>query len=174
MSYEPKPTDAQLRLFWDHKEISDRLGTWCRCVDTRNLDPMAEVFDAAVVWDFGKGTVDHGLERIIQRIKAHMFGAAFCGARQIHIANLRVEVEGDDAQSEAYFFAASAGVREYTGRTLLEWGNYHDIWARRANGWRIVKRNYRMDIQEGPLEILYGTAPADMWEAGDARRLDHT
>jgi len=47
MSYEPKPTDAQLRLFWDHKEISDRLGTWCRCVDTRNLDPMAEVFDAA-------------------------------------------------------------------------------------------------------------------------------
>lgn len=41
-----------------------------------------------------------------------------------------------------------------------------------AEGWRIVRRDYRTDIQDGPLEILYGSGSAEMWKDGDARRLD--
>jgi SnoaL-like domain len=74
--------------------------------------------------------------------------------------------------SDAYFLAVSAGTRQFAGQTLMEWGQYHDTWRMTDDGWRIVQRDYRMDIQQGPLGILYATAPPDMWREGDARRLD--
>jgi hypothetical protein len=164
---------SAIQKLLDHQEIADRLNIWCRSVDTRDLTTLSEVFDRDLVWDFGRGTVDTSLDQVIARIQAHMFGASFCGARHIHVSNIQTQIGGDEAESDAYFFAISAGIRDYAGRTLLEWGNYHDIWRRGPNGWRIIRRNYRMDIQEGPLEILYGSAPAQMWQEGDVRRLDH-
>jgi hypothetical protein len=172
MMASPSQT-AAVRKLLDHQEISDRLNIWCRSVDTRDLTTLSEVFDPHLIWDFGRGTVDTSLGQVIKRIKAHMFGASRCGARHIHVSNLRANISGDDAESDAYFFAISAGKGEYLGRTLLEWGNYHDIWRRGKNGWRIIRRDYRVDVQDGPLEILYASAPAEMWKEGDARRLDH-
>jgi len=156
----------------DHQEICDRLDIWCRSVDLRDFSSLTEVFVPHLVWDFGRGTVDTTLDEVVARIKAHMLGASACGARHIHVSNVRSHIMGDDAKSDAYFLAASAGCGAYLGKTLLEWGNYHDTWKRGAEGWRIVRRDYRMDIQHGPLEILYGSAPAEMWKDGDARRLD--
>jgi hypothetical protein len=173
MSSTADELTGQLQAFQDHKAISDKLGIWCRCVDTRELGGMSEVFDERVEWDFGQGTVDHGLDAVIERIQAHIVEATYCGKRQIHIANLRVDVTRDVAESEAYFFSTSAGIREFEGKVLLEWGNYLDTWQRGTVGWRIVKRIYEMRIQHGPLEIVYGSAPAEMWQEGDHRRLDH-
>lgn len=172
MADEESATASALREFRDYKAISDKLGTWCRCVDTRDLDPMWEVFDENVHWDFGENTIDHGLKAVIARIEAHIGEATYCGQRQIHLGNPRIDVTGDTAESEAYFFSTSAGTREYTGHSLLEWGNYRDSWRRGPHGWRIVTRIYEMRIQQGPLEIVYGSAPPEMWADGDHRRLD--
>jgi len=162
-----------LQPFWDTKAISDKVGLWCRIVDARDLMRMPEVFDRDVEWDFGKGTVDHGLDAVVRRISAHLVEGTYCGATQHHLANMRVDLDGDAAESEAYFFAAHAGTGDNEGKTLLQWGNYNDFWRRTAEGWRIVKRIYRIDISDGPLEIVYGSAPADMWKEGDSRRLAH-
>ena len=160
------------RLFADTKAITDTLGLWCRIVDARALDRLPEVFDPRVRWDFGKGTVDHGLTACTARIAAHLASAGQCGATQHHLANPRIDIEGDAAESEAYFFAAHAGRRRFTGRTLLQWGNYLDRWQRGAAGWRIVERVYRIDISEGPLAIVYGNDTAVMWQDGDERRIE--
>ena len=170
-------TTPDLAVFFqgygDHREMTDRLATWCRCVDTRDMGPMTDVFDEDVVWDFGGGTVDRGLAAVVERITAHVVVATYCGNRQIHLANVRIDIDGDTARSSAYFFSTSAGIREYEGQALLEWGTYDDTWRRGSAGWRIAHRNYEMRIQSGPLEIVYGSAPAEMWQEGDHRRLDH-
>lgn len=163
----------QLQRFQDYKDISDKLSIWCRSVDVRDFDLLWQVFDKDVTWDFGKGAVDHGLERVIERIRAHIVEATYCGERQIHLANVQIDVDNDKANSQAYFFSTSSGVRGFEGQALLEWGSYYDTWVKGAEGWRIVHRLYRMKIQQGPLDIVYGSAPAEMWQEGDARRLDH-
>jgi len=156
----------------DNKAISDGLGLWCRIVDSHALDRMPEVFAQDVDWDYGKGTVDHGLDLVVARIRAHLVEQDQCGVTQHHLANLRIDLDGDAAESEAYFFAAHAGIGRYAGQTLLQWGNYHDRWRRTAGGWRIAKRGYRIDISDGPLEIVYGNNTAAMWQEGDERRME--
>lgn len=160
-----------LQLFLDTKEITDKVGLWCRMVDGRDLSRMREVFDQMVEWDFGKGTVDHGLNQVMSRIDAHLFNDSLCGPTQHHLANMRVDVDGDCAESEAYFFAAHAGTGAFKGKTLLQWGNYNDFWRRTSQGWRIVRRVYRITLSDGPLEIVYGNGTQEMWQEGDERRL---
>lgn len=160
-----------MQPFHDTKAITDKAGLWCRIVDTHDLSRMPEVFDAGVVWNFGKGTVDHGLDAVIRRISAHLVDNSSCGQTQHQLANLRVDLDGDEAESEAYFFAAHAGLAAYAGQTLLQWGNYLDRWHRTSDGWRIVLRTYRIDISDGPLEIVYGNGTAEMWQENDSRRI---
>lgn len=162
----------RLQEFFDYKEIIEKLGLWCRIVDQRTLDRMGEVFAQDLVWDFGGGTVDNGLAAIVARIQAHLVEATLCRATHHHIANPWVEINGDTAESEANFLSVAVGHPGAAERALIEMGNYHDFWQRTEQGWRIVKRLYRMDIQDGPMEIMYGSAPAEMWEEGDARRLN--
>ena len=159
------------RLVADSKELADKVGLWCRIVDTRDLARMPEVFSRDVRWDYGKGTVDQGLDVVVKRIDAHLSSAGLCGATQHHLANPRIDVNGDRAETEAYFFAAHAGTGELEGKTLLQWGNYLDRWQRRPDGWRIVERIYRIDISDGPMEIVYGNDTAHLWQDGDERRL---
>jgi hypothetical protein len=158
-------------LFADTKTIQDKLGLWCRIVDTRDVVRMPEVFSEDVLWDFGKGTVDEGLLKVIARIEAHLSSAGLCGATQHHLANTRIDIDGDNAESEVYFFAAHAGAGSMTGHTLLQWGNYLDRWKRGPSGWRIVERNYRIDISDGPMEIVYGNDTAHLWQEGDDRQI---
>jgi hypothetical protein len=160
-----------LQVFWDTKAITDKVGLWCRIVDTRDLARMHEVFDKDIFWDYGKGTMEQGLENITQRIRIHLVDDTNCGATQHHLANMRVDIEGDEAESEAYFLGAHAGTGSNEGRTLLQWGNYNDFWRRRPEGWRCVKRIYRIDISDGPLEIVYGSAPPGSWREEDSRNL---
>ena len=35
----------------------------------------------------------------------------------------------------------------------------------------ITKRVYRIDISDGPMEIVYGGAPPETWKENDERRL---
>lgn len=162
---------GDLGAFRDSKAIADKLGLWCRIVDTRSLERMPEVFAAEVEWDYGKGTREKGLENVVARIHAHLVEQTQCGATQHQLANLRIDTDGDNAESEAYFLAAHAGVGAYAGKTLLQWGNYLDTWRRTADGWRIVRRMYRIDISDGPMEIVYGNDTAHLWGEGDDRKI---
>jgi len=166
----PMSTDA-MQVFWDHKAIADKVGLWCRIVDTKDLSRMPEVFDKDIFWDYGKGTSEQGLDNVVARIDAHLVSDSLCGATQHQLANMRIDVDGDEAESEAYFFAAHAGIGALEGKTLLQWGNYNDFWRRTPDGWRIVKRLYRIDISDGPLEVVYGSGTGAMWQEDDERAL---
>lgn len=167
------PDTGDLSVFFDSKAIADKLGLWCRIVDTRSLERMPEVFAQDVDWDYGKGTSEKGLDNVIARIRAHLVEQVQCGPTQHHLANPRIDIDGDEAESEAYFLAAHAGIGAYAGKTLLQWGNYLDTWRRTDDGWRIIKRVYRIDISDGPMEIVYGNDTGHLWQKGDDRRIDN-
>src|ERR1700687_3358736 len=92
---------AERKRLLDPQESADRLGIWCRSVDTRYFTALTQVFHPDIVWDFGKGIVERGLDKLIGRIEAHMLGASFCGARHIHLSNLCPRFEGGTAVSDA-------------------------------------------------------------------------
>lgn len=155
----------------DQKTLADKLALWCVSVDTRDLKRLPEVFSEDVEWEFGEGTVDVGLDSVVARIRAHLFEDSFCGATQHGLSNTRIDIEGDEAESHAYFCAVHAGIGDYEGEILVQWGIYHDFWLRTESGWRIRKRNYQITISDGPLEIVYAGVPENFWREGDKRRL---
>jgi hypothetical protein len=172
MSATDADVRSQLQALLDQKSIVDKLALWCNCADTRDMTHMAEVFADDLVWDFGGETVDSSLDAVVERLVTHVGAAGNCGDRQIHLANVRVDVDGDSAESDAYFFAASAGLGPFNGQALLQWGRYRDTWERRAEGWRIVRRVYDNRFDQGPMEIVYPNEAAEMWQEGDYRRTE--
>src|ERR1700757_2008300 len=95
---------SQLHTLLDQKAIADKLALWCSCADSRDMSRMAEGFADDLVWDFGGETIDNSLDAVVKRLTPHVGAASNCGDRQIHLANLRVDVDGDVAESDAYFF----------------------------------------------------------------------
>ena len=146
-----------LQALLDIRSITDQLSLWCRIRDSLELSRMSEVFDNDVAWDYGQGITENSLEGVVRKISGYVIGNESCGASHHHIANIRVDVRGDEAESEAYFFAVQAGAAAWTGKTLMEWGNYRDFWQRKTQGWRIVRRLYQTDITAGPAEIIFGS-----------------
>lgn len=159
------------KYFSDYKSISDKLALWCLSVDNKDLSSLPEIFAPDIEWDYGGGTTDIGLENVINRIKTHLLEDSFCGATQHGLSNTRIDIDGDNAESHAYFCAAHAGTGEFEGNTLVQWGIYRDFWRRTKSGWRINKRNYTITISDGPLEIVYANVPMTMWKEDDKRNL---
>lgn len=158
-------------LFQDHKDLADKLALWCLSIDTKDLERLSDIFAPDVEWDYGGGTVDTDLENVITRIRTHLIEQTFCGATQHNVSNLRIDIEGDEAETHAYFCGAHAGIGEFEGKTLVQWGIYQDFWRRTEAGWRIKKRDYTITISDGPLEIVYANVPQTMWKEDDKRNL---
>ena len=135
--------------------IEKRLYRWCEIIDGRELDSLDEVFAEDVYWDFGEGIIDHSLTETKQRIVDHMGPGSQCGPTKHHITNLRIEVEDETAESNAYCYAVHQGIGEHEYDVLTVWLNYNDFWQLGEEGWRIKKRIYRVQFMEGPQEIVY-------------------
>lgn len=81
-----------------------------------------------------------------------------------HISNIAVEVNGDKAFSEAYYFAhhrrdAKAGGGEEDA--FFE-GRYIDLLERRGGAWRIIRRRGLADYSA----VVPATTPYAAWPAG--------
>ena len=139
----------------DRRLISDKLALWCRCVDTLDMGRLSEVFVQDLEWDFDGVVVEKSLSRIVNRIVQHIGNNPFCGATQHCLSNMVIDIEGESAESHAYFCAAHAGAGDLEGQTLVVWGIYNDFWQRTEEGWRIVRRLYSRNIFDGPKNILY-------------------
>ena len=135
--------------------IERKLYRWCQIVDKREFDSLGDVFAEDIYWDFGEGIIDHNLTEVKQRIVDHLGPGAQCGPTKHHITNLRVNVEDNTAESNAYCYAVHQGTGERAADVLTVWLNYNDFWQLTGEGWRISKRIYRIQFMEGPAEIVY-------------------
>ncbi|WP_445165510.1 nuclear transport factor 2 family protein [Mycolicibacterium sp. Dal123E01] len=134
----------------DERAIERALILLARAMDDRDWATMAEIIADNAEGDFGTGRVA-GSTAIIELIRGFLDK---CGPTQHLLGNIIVDVDGDVATSRAYIrdvhlnSAADPSTRFYT------LGDYHDVWRRSGNGWRLAERVKANRAYVGPLEIF--------------------
>jgi len=128
---------AALRELLDKYQIHETLMRYCRAVDRGDRDLLASCFHPDAFDDHGYFTA-HGSEIadvIIAKIQE------FSVASMHFVGNELIEVKGDSAFSEAYFFACLVVPLEGDEQaTRIRAARYIDIFERRSGHWKIAKR----------------------------------
>ena len=131
----------------DERAIVRQLHHLAWILDHRAWDRVAEVIDPDAV-AYGQ----HGRQAVIDdSFRRHLGG---CGPSQHLLGNAVVDVDGDRAVSRCYVRVYHQGAGERADRAWECMGEYHDGWARTADGWRIVTREFEVRVAVGDFDVL--------------------
>ena len=135
----------------DEREIHRALARFARIADAKGFDDLGEVFAVDVTYDYGTGEDQHGLAALRELLRRHLEP---CGGTQHLIGSVTVDVDGDRAISRAYVQARHQRAGDVGGAVFDSNGEYTDRWERRAEGWRIVRRDARWATISGDPGVL--------------------
>lgn len=131
------------------EQITERLLGYARGVDRLDRELMSEAFHPGAEFDYGemfRGTGE-GFSDFILEVHPPM------ETHTHHLSNIRVAVDGDRADSEAYVIVRMrTRSADGTAHETAAHGRYVDEWERRDGDWRISRRRYLHSLDE-------------MWEA---------
>ncbi len=127
-----------LQELLDERDISRGLARFARILDTKSWLELSLVFAEDIAFDYGTGEERHGLEALRDNMTRFLDK---CGPTQHLIGSLLVDVDGDTALSRAYVQARHQAASDPGGAVFDTNGEYVDRWERRAEGWRIVRRD---------------------------------
>ena len=142
---------AGLSQLLDEREIHRALARFARIADTKRFDDVGEVFAVDVTYDYGTGEDQHGMAALRELLRHHLEP---CGGTQHLIGSVTVDVDGDRAVSRAYVQARHQRAGDVGGAVFDSNGEYTDRWERRAEGWRIVRRDARWATVSGDPGVL--------------------
>lgn len=142
---------ASLRQLSDREEISFLLNEYCRTLDAMELDMLAELFtdDCVVEYgpedrlkSYGKAAIRKGLERLWRwKRTSH------------HLSNIQISFAGaDEAKANSYIIAWH---ERPDGGTATVWGQYQDVFARTARGWRLARRRQSMNGNDAGFTVNF-------------------
>jgi hypothetical protein len=137
--------EESVRLLLDEREIRACVMRYCHGTDRHDWTTVAACYAADAIDDHGsfQGTAEQLAQWLAEKASSR-------GAKQHYVANQLIEIDGDDAVSEAYYFCyiEFVGDIEYAGdgtSAVVIGGRYVD-WLRRESGsWRIAKRTAVVD-----------------------------
>lgn len=149
--------DARLQELLDHHEIKKLLSIYCHGCDRLDAERMASVFHS-------DSWVDHAADHCPGRefVEATMVAQKAHTSMVSHLlGQSQIEVKGEEAASEPYFFVALRGSGQ-TGAKLLTFmgGRYVDTFAKDAGRWKIKKRvcvrdwSYSQVVEQDFIEAL--------------------
>jgi hypothetical protein len=134
-----------IRILLDEREIRNCVMRYCQGTDRQDWATMADCYVTDAVDDHGsfQGTAAE-LAKYLEK------KASSRGAKQHYVANQLIEIDGDDAVSEAYYFCYIEFVDdvEYGGdgtNAVFIGGRYVDQLRRESGTWRIAKRTAVVD-----------------------------
>lgn len=138
----------RLQRLLDLEEIRDLTCEYARCVDLLDAEGVARLFTDDCVVDYGPGmgTVTEGSAELGRRLAT---GLPRFEATSHHISNVQVrvdEADPDRATGIAYLYAWHRLPGDAPDAHL--WGQYHDVFRRTADGWRIAERTLKVAGQE--------------------------
>lgn len=133
------------------REITHRLGLFARIVDRRHWQRIGEVFADDIEFDYGDGGEKRGAEALLLNFTKFLDR---CGPSQHLLGSIQIEMDGDSAVSRAYVQARHQGAGDKAHLFLDTNGEYIDRWQRRAEGWRIVRRDARWDMIVGDFSVI--------------------
>ncbi len=132
--------DTALQQILDRQAITDRLHWYTRWVDLNRVDKQVEVFtDDGRLTFYGDDAWIEGRDAIQATITA---AVARYEATHHYISNIEIDFDGRDAaRSRCYVQAWHRPVDGGPDYTLH--AQYHDVWARTPDGWRIAERRLK-------------------------------
>jgi len=133
------------------REIHYNLGLFARILDRREWSRIGEVFADDITFNYGDGEERSGAEALRWNFTRFL---DVCGPSQHLLGSIQIEVEGASALSRSYVQARHQGAGDKSHLFLDTNGEYIDRWQRRAEGWRIVRRDARWDIAQGDFAVL--------------------
>ena len=77
-----------------------------------------------------------------------------CGPTQHLIGSILIDIDADIAVSRAYVQARHQRIDNPAGPVFDSNGEYIDRWQRRAEGWRIIRRDARWANHSGDPGVL--------------------
>jgi hypothetical protein len=134
-------TDMEsIRILLDEREIRNCVMRYCHGTDREDWTTMADCYLSDAIDDHGsfQGTVAQLAKYLEEKASSR-------GAKQHYVANQLIEIDGDDAVSEAYYLCYIEFVDdvEYAGdgaHAVIIGGRYVDELKRESGTWRIAKR----------------------------------
>ncbi|HEX4395023.1 MAG TPA: nuclear transport factor 2 family protein [Mycobacterium sp.] len=140
-------TDIEsIRIVLDEREIRKCVMRYCHATDRQDWAAMADCFASDAIDDHGafQGTAAQLAKYLEDRASSR-------GAKQHYVANQLIEIDGDDAVSETYYFCYIEFIDdvEYAGgdgaHAVIIGGRYVDELRRESGTWRIAKRTAIVD-----------------------------
>ena len=146
------PSDVTPQALLDERDIIRGLSHFARILDTKQWDRLGDVFADDLSFDYGTGGDQHGMVALTANMRRFLDR---CGGTQHLIGSILVDVNGDRATSRSYVQARHQRVDDPAGPIFDSNGEYVDQWERRAEGWRIVRRDAIWAAHTGDPMILY-------------------
>ena len=122
----------------DREAIRDLLARYTYNGDRGRLDALAACFAADGVLEF-PGNSGTGPEGVTTALTSGERNPAISFVRH-HITNPLITVDGDSAAARSYFAVTSNNGPDHSG-------TYADMLVRTPDGWRLAKRQVRIDWQ---------------------------
>lgn len=141
-----------LQALIDEREIVRNLSLFAHILDGKRWDRLGEVFAEDLDFDYGTGGDQHGMAALTANMRRFLDR---CGGTQHLIGSILVDVEGDTAVSRCYVQARHQRADDRAGAIFDSNGEYVDRWARRTQGWRIVRRDALWATQSGDPAIIF-------------------
>lgn len=154
----PAPDDpaAELAALRAERAVRDGLARFARVLDGKDWTALGEVFADDVTFDYGLGE-QAGMAALTDNMRRFLDR---CGPSQHLIGSIVVEVApgATRAVSRAYVQARHQRRGDPQGPVFDTNGDYHDSWALRPEGWRIVRRDALWHTHSGDPGVLYPAA----------------
>lgn len=144
---------STLELLRAERDITRSLSRFARIADAKAYGALGEVFADDVVFDYGTGHEEQGLDALRALMSRHLDR---CGGTQHLIGSISVDVDVHGAISRAYVQARHQRSGELVAEVFDSNGEYVDRWERRPQGWRIVRRDVTWAVTTGDPTILSG------------------
>ena len=126
--------ENETRQLADRQAIIDCITAFCRGVNRLDRDLILSVFHPDAVDDHGFFVGDR--EAFLKWIEEGVYNKL--SFAQHYVGNYTVELNGDEAHSESYFFVVNK--EPGSAEVLLRGGRYIDRFERRDGEWAIAAR----------------------------------
>ena len=135
----------------DERAIRNGLGLFARILDRREWHRIHEVFADDIRFNYGDGREQQGASALRAQFATFLDP---CGPSQHLLGSVQIELDGDRALTRTYVQARHQGAGAKSHLFLDTNGEYVDRWERRAQGWRIARRDASWFMMMGDMSVL--------------------
>lgn len=151
----PPSQDLRARLaeLEAERAVREGLARFARVVDTKAWDALGDVFAPDITFEYGMGE-QAGMAAMTANMRRFL---DVCGPSQHLLGSITIAVDPGAAKatSRAYVQARHQRPNDPNGPVFDSNGEYVDRWERRAEGWRIVRRDALWQTQTGDPSIIW-------------------